>query len=270
LHLPWTGGSRLITLWTVKEYLAPRLTRLASEIINLQAFFTCRDESDEDDKTEIDRARPKLGTLLRNIEYESEFLGLRSTNRQVLRIFDSAKTWTAQQIDDAIAELERRFNEETEALKLFYVPEDKIGFYNKTDLFGETFKVSFPAANAEIIEAGNCFAFDRFTACAFHLMRSLEVALKVLFQTLGLPPITSAGAQNWNGILRQIKDKLEADKTIPDHAFYDGAYAFLAAAKNPMRNATMHVDAVYDESSARSLYDAVGAFMRHLATKLKE
>jgi hypothetical protein len=32
----------------------------------------------------------------------------------------------------------------------------------------------------------------------------------------------------------------------------------------------MHVDAVYDEASARRLFDAVGAFMRHVATKLKE
>jgi hypothetical protein len=92
----------------------------------------------------------------------------------------------------------------------------------------------------------------------------------VLFRALSLPPLVSAGAQNWNGILREIREKLETDKTIPDHAFYESAYAFLAAAKNPMRNATMHVDAVYDETSVRRLYDAVGAFMRHLATKLRE
>src|SRR5260370_27903157 len=101
-------------------------------------------------------------------------------------------------------------------------------------------------------------------------MRSLEVVLKVLFRELGLPPLKSAGAQNWNGILREIKDKLDAEKTIPDHAFYESAYAFLAAAKNPMRNATMHVDAAYDEESASRIFDSIGAFMRHLATKLKE
>jgi hypothetical protein len=164
----------------------------------------------------------------------------------------------------------KRFDDEIEALKLFYVPTDKIDYYNKTDLFGEVFKSKFPKANSEIIEAGNCFAFDRFTAAAFHLMRSLEVVLKVLFSTLGLPPFTTAGARNWNGILREIKDALDKDKTIPDHDFFDGAYVFLAAAKNPIRNATMHVDAVYDENSVRSVFDAVGAFMRHIATKLKE
>ena len=201
---------------------------------------------------------------------EAEFLGLQSTKRQAVRLAGMAESGTPQEIETEIEQMERRFDEETEALRLFYVPIDKIHFYNKTNLFGEIFKASFPTANAEVIEAGNCFAFDRFTACAFHLMRSLEVVLKSLFTALGLPPITNAGEKNWNGILRQIKDKLEQDKTILDHDFYDGAYAFLAAAKNPMRNATMHVDAIYDEDSVRRVFDAIGAFMRHVSEKLKE
>ena len=101
-------------------------------------------------------------------------------------------------------------------------------------------------------------------------MRGLEVGLKSLFASLGLPALTTAGARNWNGILRDIRAKLEADKTIPDHDFYDGVYAFLAAAKNPMRNATMHVDVTYDENSVNRVFDAVGAFMRHAAIRLKE
>ena len=102
------------------------------------------------------------------------------------------------------------------------------------------------------------------------LDRRFYEVLKSVFTALGLPPLTTAGEKNWNGILRQIKDKLEQDKRMPDHDFYQTAYAFLAAAKNPMRNATMHVDAKYDEDSVRGVFDAVGAFMRHVSTKLKE
>ncbi len=268
---PWTGGVRLITLWDMKEYLAPRLVELMDDITNYQVWFVYRDEEkDEDDRKAVAEARPEVAPWAKKIASEAEFLGLPSMRRQALRIAKSADKWSSKEIHDAIRELRTRFDEETEALKLFYIPIEKISFYNKTDLFGETFKASFPTANAEVIEAGNCFAFDRFTACAFHLMRSLEVVLKSLFSALTLPPLTAAGEKNWNGILRQIKDKLEQDKAIPNHDFYDGAYAFLAAAKNPMRNATMHVDAVYDEDSVRRVFDTVGAFMRHIATKLKE
>jgi hypothetical protein len=252
----------------MKDYLICRLTILTRDFVNAQAAFMTSDEDEGDG--DFPKNVEKLKIWLRKVSREAEFFGLPSVMRQADRISHSVDEWKASKIDSALEELERRFDEETGALRLFYIPSDRLVFYNKTDLFGETFKTNFPTANAEISEAGNCFAFDRFTACAFHLMRSLEVVLKVLFAALGLPAITTSGAQNWNGILREIKTKLETDTTIPDHAFYDGAYVFLAAAKNPMRNATMHVDAVYDESSVRSLYDAVGAFMRHIATKLKE
>jgi hypothetical protein len=202
---------------------------------------------------------------------QTKALGLRSTEQAANRLFDGIGYGTNDnELRADVQKIIERFHDDIVSLIFFYLPSDRLDYYQKTDKFGEEFKVNFPTANAEIIEAGNCFAFDRYTACAFHLMRSLEVVLKVIFRTLQLPPLSTAGARNWNGVLREIKDKLEADKAMPDHAFYDGAYAFLAAAKNPMRNATMHVDAVYDETSAKQVFDAVGAFMRHVATKLKE
>jgi hypothetical protein len=266
---PWTGGPRIITLWDMKEYLAPRLTNLAREFSDAWGEFIAIGDKEED-QTELAQSRRKLGPWCKKIIAECEFLGLQSTKRQAVRLAGIADSASPEEIPAEIEQLERRFDEETEALKIFHVPTDKIGFYNRTDHFGDEFKTNFPQANAEIIEAGNCFAFDRFTSCAYHLMRALEVVLKSLFSTLGLPPLTSVGEKNWNGILKQIRDKLEKDKTIPDYDFYEGAYAFLAAAKNPMRNATMHVDAVYGEDSVRPVFDAVGAFMRHVAKKLKE
>src|SRR6266540_3846197 len=263
--LPWTSGSRLITLLDMKEYLAPRLVDASGALAVALISFTGKEDAEltPEVRKEI---KSSLSTFLREVE----FLGLTYTAKAGKRLVQAAAASNSTKLEKHFDETYSRFTDEAEALPLFYVHQDALKYYNKTDLFGEDFKTKFPLANAEIIEAGNCFAFDRFTACAFHLMRSLEVALKALFNALGLPPLTTAGEKNWNGILRQIKDKLERDKTIPDHDFYDGAYAFLAAAKNPMRNSTMHVDVVYDEDGVRRVFDAVGAFMRHIATKLKE
>ena len=35
----------------------------------------------------------------------------------------------------------------------------------------------FPGASFDVTEAGNCFAFERFTACVYHLMRVAEFGL---------------------------------------------------------------------------------------------
>ena len=195
---PWTGGLHLITIWDMKEYLAPRLTKLAREFTDASSVFFLRGDKhdDEDDKKELIEGRKMLRPWCKKIIEEAEFLGLQSTRRQAIRLASIADSGTPKEIDAEIEQMERRFDEETAALKLFYVREDALKYYNQTRLFGETFKASFPTANAEVIEAGRCFAFDRFTACAFHLKRSLEVVLKSLFNALGLPPLTTAGEKN--------------------------------------------------------------------------
>ena len=268
----------MVTLWDMKEYLAPRLTRLTKDIYGCHIIFIGRDEQeDEDDRKIIAQHRPRVASWAKNFTNEAEFLGLQSTMRQALKIAKSADKWNSEQIAQAVEQLETRFDEETEALKVFYVPLDRIEFYNKTDLFGEEFKNKFPLANGEIIEAGNCVAFDRFTACVFHLMRAMEIALRVLFVSLGLPPRIWSTTK-WSQISNRIEGKIEKNNKVlaadpvwqKDRAFYENASAFVAAVRAPMRNGTMHVESVYDEPGAENVFGAVKSFMRHIATKLKE
>jgi hypothetical protein len=215
----------------------------------------------------------RRGQIAANIAFVAEqaaILGLRSTVQGANRFLEHCRTDSLNAVHNGIQNVSERFHDDLAGLVFLYLPSDKLAYHQKTELFGDTFKLNFPTANTEVLEAGNCFALGRNTACVFHLMRSLEVVLKTLFQAIGLPPLKTAGERNWNGILRQIREKLDSDKTCPDFDFYDNAYVFLAAAKNPLRNATMHVDVSYDEEGALIVFDAIGAFMRHAATKLKE
>jgi hypothetical protein len=248
----------------MKEYYAPRLVAVSEALTQCKVLGI----SDEGEKPE---GRQEIAEWLQSTDPELRYLGLEMTRVYANRIKGQiAQLVREKRLLNDLLILDQRFRDELEGIHFFHISPDKLSFCSKTDLFGEQFKIGFPTANSEVIEAGNCFAFDRHTACVFHLMRGLEVVLKALFHALGLPPLTKAGERNWNGILRQIKDKLEADKNITDFDFYDAAYAFLAAAKNPIRNATMHIDATYDEEGARMVFDALGAFMRHIATKLKQ
>jgi len=61
----------------------------------------------------------------------------------------------------------------------FLVPENRKGLYYQDDrpLFGEAVANAIPNSTVEIAEAGRCFALERWTACVFHLMRAVELAL---------------------------------------------------------------------------------------------
>jgi hypothetical protein len=88
-----------------------------------------------------------------------------------------------------------------------------------------------------------------------------------------IPLPTKDGDRNLACMLKEIRSKLDAQKAnLPpdDRLFFDKAYSFLQSFKNPLRNNTMHVDAVYDQISARAVYGALSGFMRHAATRLKE
>src|SRR5437660_233645 len=161
-RLPWTGGSRLITMRDMKEYLASRLASLTEHVVNAQCILW-------DYPDAFPNPRESVQTNAKEVFQEAKFLSLPATKRQAARLYHYAKDQEQKtdQIDRAAEELHTRLTDELESLTLFYVPSDKLAFYNKTDLFGEDFKSNFPTANWEIIEAGNCFAFDRFTACAF-------------------------------------------------------------------------------------------------------
>jgi hypothetical protein len=104
----------------------------------------------------------------------------------------------------------------------------------------------------------------------------MEAALRVLAKTLNDPRLDPKRNPSWDSILKKCREELEKDrlKRAPewaaDDAYFSGAAARLLAVKDAWRNPTMHVETNYDEESALDVWNHVRAFMRHLATKLKE
>ena len=256
----------------MKEYLAPRLANAAAFLISAHSEFTMLEDAEF-----TAEVRESVRANAERFVREAHFLGLPMTLRAGQRFLQATKTQSAAQLEGAYTEVHSRFQDEAATLPLFYVHQDALRYYNKTDLFGEQFKAAFPSANSEIIEAGNCFAFDRFTASVFHLSRALEIVLRVLFVDLGMPPRIWSTTK-WSKILERIDGKIRKNNiTFANDpgwqdckGFYENTYAFLAAVRAPMRNATMHVGAPYDEAGAENVFGAVKSFMRHAATRLKE
>jgi hypothetical protein len=104
----------------------------------------------------------------------------------------------------------------------------------------------------------------------------LEAGLRAVARCLGIPDPTRGPDRTWGGVLRQIKDRIDAKWPTSGARFSgDGQtlaeiYAALAAIQNPYRDATMHLDHTYSDDDARHIIEMVHGLMRKTADRMDE
>ncbi len=154
---------------------------------------------------------------------------------------------------------------------MFFEPDSKYKeYFGGSQLFGIEVFNSFPSANDDIAEAGNCLALERPTACVMHLMRVCEAGLKALAKAL------SIGERNdWGSYIRDINTELDkraktAGARSNQEQFYSEASASFDRLKRAWRNPAMHVDRSYTQQRAEEIFLAVKSFMVYLASHLSE
>lgn len=158
------------------------------------------------------------------------------------------------------------------------VPHDRTGYFEQVALFGERVRVAFPTAEGDIKGAGNCFALGAFTAAVFHLMRAVEIGLRVLAKELRVTFPDPIDYQEWHTIIEKIQseattrcDRLQGrEAKTAARSFYNGAVGEFRAFKDAWRNHVMHARDSYDEPQALSVMNHVGEFMQRLSAKLSE
>jgi hypothetical protein len=141
-------------------------------------------------------------------------------------------------------------------------------------LFGNTVYNNFPSARYDIEGAGNCFAFDCYTACVFHLMRVLQVGLSVVAKKFNVP----SDHTNWHNIIEQIESKIKDMGNDParpinwksEQEFYAQVASHFMFLKDAWRNSVTHGRRNYSEHEAKRIMENVQGFMQKLATKLSE
>ncbi len=162
------------------------------------------------------------------------------------------------------------------------VPGSKAKYYNPDEpLFGAQVDEKFKKkARLEISEAGKCLALGRPTACVFHLMRTVEVAIEAIRLCLGLGAPTKGQHKAWGaatGAFQAEIDKRNEDRAWPrqwtalaDKKFFEQAQMSLIAIKDGCRDSTMHVESVYTEDEATHLLALTKGFMQMVASRLDE
>ncbi len=163
--------------------------------------------------------------------------------------------------------------------KFMFMPAHTASYWEKLDLFGENFLIVFPPeAGLEMIEAGNCFAARRGTACVFHCMRTAEYGLRLLAEILevelkdkGEPePIEYA---TWNKIITAIRNKITFARSKAngplkevDLKFYSSMADQCDYMKDLWRNEVSHTRHLYSYAEALGVLGRVKEFCEALTS----
>jgi hypothetical protein len=157
-----------------------------------------------------------------------------------------------------------------------YVRRPEAGSYMPVNGFGDEVAYAFPTISHDVREACTCYALARSTACVFHLMRILEVALGAFGTIFGL----KFSHTNWGPAIDQIESKIRgmgsdpAWNTKPDwkerQEFYCQAIDYLRITKDAWRNYTAHARGIFDQDDAKRMLENVRLFMRHITPAVSD
>jgi hypothetical protein len=157
----------------------------------------------------------------------------------------------------------------------FYVSSERRHWYHEDDKghFGERVAREFPDSTCEISEALRCFAFDRWTAGVFHLMRALELALHKWATDLGVH-FSAIELENWKNILDGADKKIRVLEQQPksltkdtEMTYYGETTAHFRSIKDAWRNHVAHARTTYNEQQGISILNHVREFMDLLSAK---
>jgi len=150
----------------------------------------------------------------------------------------------------------------------FHVDGYDVPSYVTPNVFGPAVAQKFERANEDIAEAGKCVALQRPTACVFHLMRALEVAVQAFGKKLKVE--INIKTETWHQIMLHVNkqiEKLQSKTSMQKKkkAAYAEAAAHLQSVRLAWRNEVMHPKQTYTRQEAFEIFAASRVFMDHLA-----
>jgi hypothetical protein len=168
---------------------------------------------------------------------------------------------SAEELAGQLHECVHRLQDELAEPRFFSVDPDKLEFLRPyPSFFPVEVTGMFPATNKELAEATCCYAYERDTACVFHLMRALEVVLKAFAEKLDVRFVS----KNWGEIVAALEPRLNGKNTEDAEIL-----AYLRNIKNAWRNPTMHVERDYDSDQAFDILRNTRNLMLHVARRLR-
>jgi hypothetical protein len=202
---------------------------------------------------------------LRMIEAECRKLDLKVSLHaaaEAINTFEKSKYFG--DLGNGTEQLRNTIEWEMQSFLFFHVPPKQAEFYVQGELFGVDANAKFPSIQFDMVEAGNCYAMGRGTACVFHLMRIMEVGVQALGSKLG---VKFTDQKNWQNVLDEINKAIKAlPPKAPDTVEMSQTAANLYSVKLAWRNEVMHPNGTYTLEEAENLIHQVKIFIGQLAT----
>lgn len=161
-------------------------------------------------------------------------------------------------------ELKERIAQESQNKAFYCISLHEAELIDKgADIFTSEVNNKFSDITIDLGEAAKCFGFSRYTACVFHLMRSMERVLQVIGEDLGVELKNTKGAYPaWGNIISNINEKLH-DKPA-ERKKWSSVMDRLYYVKDAWRNNTMHPKETYTEEEAKNVLEAVKLLLQAL------
>ena len=140
-------------------------------------------------------------------------------------------------------------------------------YYEQEKLFGSEVYTKFPDSRNDIVEAGNCYALDRFTASVFHTMRAVEQAAKKIYNSDVLKKamiknrIEFSDRDTLGTIARNITHAAKRMQPGSIREKLHKSATHLTNITEAERNPTMHTSVVYSGKEAKLILDNAREFM---------
>lgn len=209
--------------------------------------------------------RKSILSILTSVEKNCESIGLKlavQAIRDYRAELESGRIKTYSDASEVIVTLDKIIVLQLRENLFMAIPPDRASFYAEPQLFGEEVSRRFSRCQYDIEESGNCYAAGRGTACAFHLMRVMEVAVQEFGTALG---IALTNEKNWQSILDEINKAIKLLPGKDSRAIaLSQAAGHLYNVKVAWRNPTMHPKITYTLEEAADLISNVKAFMNEL------
>jgi hypothetical protein len=262
---PWVSFPHVVSWWDMEKFSADEFYEIGRYLGRIGELL---ENGPAADKVRQINDQRGLETQLEWILDACERIGLKVAERCAAEFLDKL-----EDLDFPIVEAHRLFAQLADTIRLemqtvlfFHLPSSQAQFYERKELFGREVSKRFSNLESDIIEAGNCLALGRGTACVFHLMRVMEAGVQELGSVLGIGKVAE---KNWQPILDEVN---KAIKTLPHHgsgtATLSEVAANLYSVKLAWRNEVMHPKATYTVDEATDVLRQVKLFMSNLVETL--
>ena len=194
--------------------------------------------------------------------------------RQIERLKKSDGNGDTVLLLQLTTEIQDNLHHELEAWTFFAVRPELRAYYDAPEKWCRDLLQAYPESERDLRAAGRCLSMNEWTACVFHLMRTVETALRKWADQWGLVLKMPTSEANWQDIISAADRNLKALEQEPKSAqrtadleYFGGMTAHFLAIKNAWRNHVAHGKQTYDGREAGETLQHVLAFMRKLATR---